>query len=267
MTFVLLIAMDTMRSVRRHRVMLAFLLVAVAGMGLVTIGIRNASRHATQVEQMKPHAPDGAGEQPDQAALESRLREITMVFNGFFGLALSFVGSLLSLVLFCTIVSSEVLTGTIRVTLAKPVPRSAYLLGKFLGAAGVLAAYSLITGVAAAVLGVTYGVHGTATLVSIPWLAFWGNLMLGAVGLLYSLFVRAPIAGVLAWFTSATWVGAFRPLYAILPSYEPFDVWRPAMFGTTVGIANVVLPTLYAADVAAILLLAAFLRFRRMEIA
>ncbi len=59
--------------------------------------------------------------------------------------------------------------------------------------------------------------------------------MLGAVGLGYSLFLRASVAGVLAWFTSATWFSWFPPLYAVLPSYQPFDVWRPITFGTPLG--------------------------------
>ena len=39
-----------------------------------------------------------------------------------------------------------------------------------------------------------------------------------------SLFVRAPVAGVLAWFASANWFEQVPPLYAVLPSYAPFDV-------------------------------------------
>jgi ABC-type transport system involved in multi-copper enzyme maturation permease subunit len=264
MKFVLLIAMDTVRSVRRHRVLLAFLLLSLAGLVLVTNGIRSATRGVMQVEQLKPHAAD-AGKGRD-AALESKLREVAVAFNGFFAFAMSLAGSLLSLMMFCTVVSSEVHTGTIRVTLAKPVPRWAYLLGKWLGATVVLAAYSLIAGLTAAALGIGYGVQGIGTSASAPWLTFCGSLVVGAVGLVYSLFVRAPVAGVLAWFTSATWFSWFPPLYAVLPSYRPFDAWQLTLLGTPLSPWNMVLATLYAADVVAILLLVAFARFRRMEI-
>jgi ABC-type transport system involved in multi-copper enzyme maturation permease subunit len=264
--FVLLIAMDTIRSVRRHRVLLAFLLLAFAGMVLVTVGITNASRHMSDLEQMKPRAPGAAAEAANDAELRAKLRDVTMMFNGFFAGAMSLAGSLLSLVMFCTVVSSEVHTGTIRVTLAKPVPRWAYLLGKWLGATTVLGAYCLIAGIAAGVLGGFYG-EGMSLLASVPWLSFCGSLVLGAVGLVYSLFVRAPVAGVLAWFTSATWFSWFPPLYAVLPSYEPFDVWRATILGTPLGPWDLVLTTLYAIDVVTVLLLVAFARFRRMEIA
>ena len=267
MKFVLLIALDTIRSVRRHRVLLAFLLLSLAGTVLVTTGIRNATRSMTQIEQLKPRgaATEAAGA-PD-AALGSKLREMTLMFNAFFAGAMSLAGSVLSLLMFCTVVSSEVHTGTIRVTLAKPVPRWGYLVGKWLGATTVLAAYCAIAGVAAGILGIGYGVQGMGSVVLVPWLSFCSSLVLGAVGLVYSLFLRAPLAGVLAWFTSATWFSWFPPLYAVLPSYRPFDVWGPMTFGTPLSSWNLVLTTLYAADVVAILLLVAIARFRRMEIA
>jgi ABC-type transport system involved in multi-copper enzyme maturation permease subunit len=268
MNFVLLIAMDTIRSIRRHRVLLAFLLLAFAGMVLVTTGITNASRHVTETERAKPHAgPTGSSSAPDNDALKGKLREVSVLFNGFFAGAMSLAGSILSLVLFCTTVASEVHTGTIRVTLAKPIPRWAYLTGKWLGATTVLGAYCLIAGVAVAGLGVLYDVQGFGLLASVPWLSFCGSLVLGTVGLVYSLYVRPPIAGVLAWFSSATWFSWFPPLYAILPSYQAFDVWQATMLGTHVGARHLILSTLYAADVVAVLLLIAHARFRRMEIA
>ena len=267
MKFVLLIALDTIRSVRRHRVLLAFLLLSLAGMVLVTTGIRNTTRSMTQIEQLKPRGADTESAPGPDAALGSKLREMTLMFNAFFAGAMSLAGAVLSLLMFCTVVSSEVLTGTIRVTLAKPVPRWGYLLGKWLGATTVLAAYCAIAGVAAGILGIGYGVQGMGSVVLVPWLSFCSSLVLGAVGLVYSLFLRAPLAGVLAWFTSATWFSWFRPLYAVLPSYQPFDVWGPMTFGTPLSSWNLVLTTLYAADVVAILLLVAIARFRRMEIA
>jgi len=269
MNFVMLIAMDTIRSVRRHRVLLAFMLLSFAGMVLVTTGIRNTSQRLAAIEHAKPHVQDTATAdgKVDEGALKDRVREVTVMFNAMFAGCMSLAGSLLSLVLFCTVVASEVHTGTIRVTLAKPVPRWAYLVGKWLGATVVLGAYCLIAGTAIAVLGLGYGVRGMGLLASVPWLSFCGALILGAVGLVYSLFVRPPIAGVLAWFTSATWFSWFPPLYAVLPSYQPFDVWQATMLGTPVGTWHLALNTLYAADLVALLLLVAWLRFRRMEIA
>jgi hypothetical protein len=106
-----------------------------------------------------------------------------------------------------------------------------------------------------------------STSIEVAWLVFCGSLVVGSMGLVYSLFVRAPVAGVLAWFTSATWFSWFRPLYVVLPTYEPFDVWRMTLLGSSMGAWDIVVATLYAADVVTILLVVAFLRFRRMEIA
>ena len=267
MKFVLLIALDTVRSIRRHRVMLAFLLVALAGMGLVTTEIRRATRHIEQTEELKPHAAGDAATVTAGDATQVKVHEMEQFFNAFFAWALSFVGALLSLTLFCTVVYSEVHTGTIRVTLAKPVPRWAYLLGKSMGATAIVAGYCVVAGAAAAVVGVAYGAQGIWTLAFVPWLTYCGSIVLGAVGLVYSLFVRPPVAGVLAWFTSATWVAGFKPLYAVLPSYQPFDVFQMMTFGTPLGAWSMVLGTLYAVDLVAILFLVAFVRFRRREIA
>ncbi len=267
MKFVILIALDTVRSIRRHRVMLAFLLLALAGMGMVTTGIRSAARRIEQTEQLKPHAAEDVSTTAAGGTTLVKVHEMEQFFNAFFAWAMSFVGALLSLTLFCTVVYTEVHTGTIRVTLAKPVPRWAYLLGKWMGATVIVAGYCVVAGAAAAVIGVAYGAQGIWTLTLVPWLTFCGSIVLGGVGLVYSLFVRPPVAGVLAWFTSATWVAGFEPLYAVLPSYQPFDVFQMMTFGTPLGAWSMILTTLYAVDLVAILFLLAFVRFRRMEIA
>ena len=266
MRFALLIARDAVRSVRRHRLFLAFLLVWFAGLGLVTTGIRGAAKHVAHVEHAQGQAAAGAPE-PDAARIDAKVRMIQAGFQGFFVFAMSQLGCLLALLVFCTAVAAEVSSGTIRVTLAKPIPRWAYLLGKWLGAAAVVGVYAIIGGVAAAIIGHAYGVQSIATSLSIPWLTFCGSVVTGTVGLVYSLFMRAPVAGVLAWFTSASWVHGIPILYEVLPSYAAFDVWGRAVLGTQIGPWHLVLATLYAADLVIILLLIGFARFRRMEIA
>jgi len=267
MRFVVLLAADTIRSVRQHRVLLALTLLALAGMVLVVVGIRNATRRVELTAKLKPVAVEVGPPAPQDPALANEIRELVEVFNGMFALGMSMVGSLLALMMFCTVVSFEVRTGTIRVTLAKPVPRWAYLLGRWLGGTGVLAGYCVVASIGATILRFRYGLGGMSTSIEVAWLVFCGSLVVGSMGLVYSLFVRAPVAGVLAWFTSATWFSWFRPLYAVLPTYEPFDVWRMTLLGSSMGAWDIVVATLYAADVVTILLVVAFLRFRRMEIA
>lgn len=276
MRFVLIIARDTVRSIRRHRVLVAFLLLSTAGIAMASVGIRSAAREITRASRINAQSADATGGQPatTTAAPDPKppdVQQMVITINAGFSYAMSLLGSLLALVLFCTVVSSEIQTGTIRVTLSKPVPRWAYLLGRWLGAAVILAAYGLVAGVACAVLGAMSNVSGTAMLASAAWLAFCGNLVLGTVGLALSLYLSAPIAGVIAWFASAAWFEQSFPgsvaLYSILPSYAPFNASRALMgFGPS-SIRETVLATLYAADVVAICALIAFARFRRMEIA
>src|SRR6185295_15874725 len=114
-----------------------------------------------------------------------------------------FLGSLLALALFTTVVSSEIQTGTIRVTLSKPLPRWAYLVGRMLGAAIIVTAYGVIVALAQIVLGTLSDMHGATRILSSAWLSLCGHLILGTVALALSLFFRAPVAAVVAWFASA----------------------------------------------------------------
>jgi ABC-type transport system involved in multi-copper enzyme maturation permease subunit len=271
--FVLLIARDTVRSIRRHRVLLAFLLLSVAGFALASIGMRNAAREidrASRITAKTPGAP-AAPETSEPTVMAPSHVQMVVTLNGLFSWGMSLAGSLLALVLFGTVVATEIQTGTIRVILSKPVPRWAYLSGRWLGAAIILAAWSLIAGTACVALAATSGMSGTAVMVTTGWLSFCGNLVFGTVALALSLYFRTPVAGVLAWFASAAWFDQLFPgsvvLYAVLPSYEPFDV-SGAMLGIAPsGLAETTFATLYAVDVVVIAALVAFARFRRMEIA
>jgi ABC-type transport system involved in multi-copper enzyme maturation permease subunit len=168
--------------------------------------------------------------------------------------------------MFTTAVASERKTGTIRVTLAKPVPRWAYVVGKAAGAAAVVAAYYTVASGAFAVLAILYGMPVTTLLLWVPWLGLCGALVVGCVGLVVSLFVPAAIAGVLAWFISAETFAWVPQLSHVLPTYRPFNVMRVAMLASSMRAESMALTTLYAVDVVSILLLLAVLRFRRMEI-
>jgi len=270
---VLIIAGDTVRSIRRHRVLLAFLLLSIAGIALASVCIRSGMREMDRTARINAQSSEAAGASAASPAPGKMpdTHQMIIMMNGLFVWMMSLIGSLLALGLFCTVISSEIQTGTIRVTMAKPVPRWAYLVGRWLGAAVILAAYGLMAGIASAVLGVMSGVSAPTALVSIAWLAFCGNLVLGTVGLAFSLYVRGPVAAVLAWFASAVWFQQSFflsvALYSILPSYEPFEVSRAMMGLSPMGLRDTVLATLYAADVVVIATLLAFARFRRMELA
>ena len=73
------------------------------------------------------------------------------------------------------------------------------------------------------------------------------------------------VAGVLAWFTSASCFRWFTPLYAILPSYDSFQA-SSLLFGQRLSASDLLLSSLYAADVIVILVAVALYRFERMEL-
>ena len=203
---------------------------------------------------------------PDDGGHEQLMQNVQYFYVGMFTLVMSFGGGLVALGLFCTAVRSEVASHTIRMILAKPVSRGQFLLGKFAGATVLLLAYSALATATVAAFGMAQAVPISSQLFYTPWLGFCGNLMLGAVGFLLALFMPPAVAGVLAWFTSAAWFHWFPPLYAVLPSYEPFGAMG-VFFGHKTSASDVLVFSLYAADVTVILLVLALYRFRRMELA
>jgi len=241
------------------------------------ISFQTARREATEVQTLEAelvalgpedaqedHAEHITPEDPDAEAARLMAQRGT-IYAGFFNFAMSFGGAILALGLFCTGIASEVGSGTIRATLSKPVSRTQFLLGKCLGAALVLLAYSGLTATVATTFGTMQHAPLSPALAYEPWLGFCSNLMLGGVGLLFSLFVRPAVAGVLAWFTSASCFRWFTPLYAILPSYDSFQA-SSLLFGQRLSASDLLLSSLYAADVIVILVAVALYRFERMEL-
>jgi ABC-type transport system involved in multi-copper enzyme maturation permease subunit len=163
-------------------------------------------------------------------------------------------------------VASEIRRGTIRVTLTKPVSRTQFLLGKYLGGVAVMLTYWLVMTAAIVFFARSQRSDLAPAVAFAPWLMFCKHLMLGSVGLLLSLYLHPLLAGVLAFFASASFLSAPNPLYFILPSYDRFSLFGDILMGSLIGPRDVGLLSLYALDFTAIMLLLSLWRFQTKEL-
>ena len=178
----------------------------------------------------------------------------------------SFGGSIVALFIFSTAVASEIRKGTIRLTLSKPVSRTQFLLGKYLGGVVVMAAFALLTWFAILIFAQTQNLELSPVIKWAPWLMFCRQLMLGSLAMLLSLFMHPIIASVLAFVAGNGFYSLHNPLYYILPSYKDFNVFFQVLEGTLLNLKDVAFLSLYAADFVVIMLLLALWRFRTKEL-
>jgi hypothetical protein len=95
---------------------------------------------------------------------------------------------------------------------------------------------------------------------------FCRQLMLGALALLLALFMHPAIASVLAFFAGNGLYSTSNPLFYVLPSYAPFNVFALIMQGSLVKGDDVAFLSLYALDFIVLMLLLAWWRFRTKEV-
>ena len=269
MKALLLIAGDSVRALLHRRLLLALMIASLA----VTVAFSVMFARTTIdlkgfPDQPRTSTPGGGKDRSDAERRRMRdpLEQASLGFQTAFYAVTGFGGSLVALFIFGTAVSTEIRTGTIRLTLARPVSRLQFLLGKFLGGVIVMAGYTILA--SAAMLAFAYSQHMTVSpaMQFAPWLMFCKQLMLGSVALLLSLFVHPLIAAILAFFAGNGFYAHPNPLYYVLPSYGDFDLYGEIFSGKLVSASDVAFLTLYAADFTAIMLLLALWRFRTREL-
>lgn len=189
----------------------------------------------------------------------------TTVIGAFYA-AGSLGGSLVSLFVFSTAVSSEIRKGTIRLTLSKPISRIQYLLGKYLGGVVVMASYAVIASLAMFLFSASNHVELSPVMKYAPWLMFCRQLMLGSLAMLLSLFIHPSIACALAFFAGNGIYSTSDPLYYVLPSYAPFNMFQRIIDGSLMNSHDVILLTFYALDFVILMLLLAWWRFQSKEV-
>lgn len=197
-----------------------------------------------------------------QASMEGASSSIQAMFYQ----VASFGGSLVSLFIFSTAITGEIRRGTIRLTLSKPVSRTQFFLGKYLGGVAVMAGYAVVVSFAVLAFAGAQKVGLNPALKWAPWLMFCRQLMLGSVAMLLSLFLHPVVASVLAFVAGNGLCSQANPLYYILPSYRDFNLFVQVLEGSIVKAKDVGFLSLYALDFVMIMLLLALWRFRRKEL-
>jgi ABC-type transport system involved in multi-copper enzyme maturation permease subunit len=268
---ILLIAADGMRALIHQRLLVGLMLASLALTVAFSVFLNSARKNVTESFSQDRIAADSyKGKEPLSESERRKVREqmegLSSTFQaGFYGVA-SFAGSLVALFIFSTAVASEIRRGTIRLTLSKPVSRTQFLLGKYLGGVAVMASYALITSVAMFAFAQTQGFDLNPAIKWSPWLMFCQQLMLGSLAMLLSLLVHPMIASVLAFFSGNGFYSPPNPLYFILPSYSEFGVFSDVLQGALIDWKDVAILSLYAFDFVAIMLLLAIWRFRTKEL-
>jgi len=270
MNQILLIARDGIRFLLHQRLLIGLMLVSLAMTIFFTIVMNSTRKNITAQFDL-----DAAGtnnpviqkmNDEDRKRMSEAMEQGSNVIQAFFYAATSFGGSLVALLIFSTAVTSEIRRGSIRLTLSKPVSRAHFLLGKYLGGVAVMAAYAIIASLAVLLFSSTSDVHLGPAIKYAPWLLFCRQLMLGSLAMLLSLFMHPSIACVLAYVSGNGIYSTANPIYYLLPSFAPFNVFREILGGSVMNASDVLYLTLYALDFVVLMLLLAWWRFKTKEV-
>jgi len=289
----LLIASDSVRALLHQRILLGLMLIALALIGIFSAVLITEQKAITRsaIDESEANSSDsdsGSGNaaakgpedvskaspqtggrklsKEDQQKLAASMDQLSSVLQGAFYQVASFGGSLVSLFIFSTAVTSEIRKGTIRITLTKPVSRIQYLLGKYLGGVAVMAAYAIIASAAMILFARIGKIEMSPAMRFAPWLMFCRQLMLGSLAMLLSLYVHPFLASVLAFFAGNGLYHAPNPLFYIFPGYSVFNIFGQILMGTLVSGKDVLVLSIYAVDFVILMLIFALWRFRTKEL-
>jgi ABC-type transport system involved in multi-copper enzyme maturation permease subunit len=265
-----LIAADSIRALLHKRFLVGLMIATIA----ITIAISTmfsgfrANMTESFQERIEAEQERQSKDMSDSEKRQMReaLEGASFGFQTVFYFIASLGGSLVALFIFSTAVSSEIRSGTIRITLAKPVSRTQFLLGKYAGAVAVMAGYTVIMSAAMLAFVHTQQIALSPGLTFAPWLMFMKHLMMGALALMLSLLVHPFVAAVLAFFAGNGFYSPPNPLYYVLPSYSDFDMYSSVASGVLMSVGDVGWLSLYALDFVLVMLLLALWRFRKKEL-
>jgi ABC-type transport system involved in multi-copper enzyme maturation permease subunit len=270
MNVVLLIARDSIRALLHQRLLIGLMLVSLVMTIFFSFLMNQMRKNITSQfvdSDIQTNSPAFAKmSDEDRKKMNEVMEQGMSRVQGLFYAATSFGGSLVSLWIFSTAVTSEIRRGTIRLTLSKPVSRLQYLLGKYLGGVVVMAAYAIIASLAVLAFSASSDVELSPAMKFAPWLMFCRQLMLGSLAMLLSLFMHPIIGCILAFVAGNGPYSSSNPLYYLLPSYGPFNLFGEIIEGSMLKGADVLLLTLYALDFVILMLLFAWWRFQRKEV-
>lgn len=285
MKIIWIIAADSIRSLLHQRLLLGLMLATLALTIFFSFTMSKARTHITEQFEVDSSvttsngvvvsnqvasgfhtsATNGMSEE-DQRRFRDSMEQASSSIQAFFYQVASFGGSLVSMFIFSTAVVGEIRKGTIRLTLSKPVSRTQFLLGKYLGGVVVMAGYALVSTAGILVFAQTQKLELAEAVRWAPWLMFCRQLILGSVAMLLSLFMHPILASLLAFFSGNGLWSQYTPPYYILPSYQDFNVFFQILQGSLIQWKEIVILTLYAVDMVVIMLLLALWRFRSKEL-
>jgi ABC-type transport system involved in multi-copper enzyme maturation permease subunit len=270
MNQILLIARDSIRFLLHQRLLIGLMLVSLAMTIFFTIVMNTTRKNITAQFDIDAAGTNniviGKMNDEERKRMNEAMEQGTNAVQAFFYAATSFGGNFVALLIFSTAVTSEIRRGSIRLTLSKPVSRAQFLLGKYLGGIAVMAAYAIIASLAMLLFSTTSDVALGPAMKFAPWLLFCSQLMLGSLAMLLSLFMHPAIACVLAYVSGNGVYSTANPIYYLLPSYAPFNVFREIIDGSVMNASDVLYLTLYAVDFIVLMLLLAWWRFKSKEV-
>ncbi len=271
MKTIFLIAADSIRALLHQRLLVGLMLASLALTVFFSIVMSRERKSITESfsqNQTTNTSYMGTNQmsEVDRRKFQETMESASTTFQAMFYQVASFGGSIVALFIFSTAVASEIRKGTIRLTLSKPVSRTQFLLGKYLGGVVVMAVFALLTSLAILVFAQTQNLEISPAIKWAPWLMFCRQLMLGSLAMLLSLFMHPIVASVLAFFAGNGFYSSPNPLYFILPSYKDFNVFFQVLQGSLLNLKDITFLSLYAADFVVIMLLLALWRFRTKEL-
>ncbi len=266
MRTVQLIATDTIRSLLHERVISGLMLLTVLLTVVFSIIMTQMQDFAGGVPEMNTQREELGLSDEMQESMQMQFEPYSRLVLGVFYWFVSLSVTVVAAFVCATAASGDIRRGTIFIMLSKPVSRTQFLLGKYSGALAVIVGYSALTGVA--VLAFTYanGLDVSSAARFAPMVTLCHGLMVGSLALLLSLYMHPLLAAILAYFASAGYFSPPNPLYFILPSYDQYNVFQLLSTGRVLSAGDMLTLTLYALDVAAILLLLALWRFRTRQL-
>ena len=198
--------------------------------------------------------------------------------------AVSVFGALIAIFIGTNLVHKEIDKRTIYTIVSRPMWRYEFILGKYLGLAGLIGVVTFIMFAVSALYFVMLGGTVTLTFVEAVILIYWQLLLvtafsvllssltspiLGAI-ILFSCYVLGHATGILinlpAHFDDTIWKSICHGMYYLFPNLSNFDIRSEAANGVPVSTAYVVWTMIYGTIYTAMLLTFAAMAFERKDL-
>lgn len=266
MRIILLIAADSIRALMHQRLLVALMLLTLILTVLFSVLLTNTQEMILENAEVMVEVNDNGIDEADLESARQEMASAGSMFLAIFYWLAGLASTIVALFVCASAVTGDIRRGTLPIVLAKPVSRAQFLLGKYCGAVAIVLGYSALIGIVLTIFTYANQLDLSPAARYAPWFIFCQSIMVGSVALFLSLLMHPLIAAVLAFFASAGFFSSPNPLYFVLPSYHPFNVFMLFFEGSLIPLEDALILTLYAFDVAAIFLLLALWRFRYKEL-